>query len=89
MIFSSWRFIFVFLPIAIAGCFAIPVQAQVVRKWWLFAPSLFFHGRWKVDPADDFFDTTYHLMHPVAIERTRRLLVRLAPHLKLQPVGTC
>ncbi len=49
MIFSSWQFIFVFLPIAVAGFFAIPVQAQVVRKCWLFATSLFFYGWWKVE----------------------------------------
>ena len=49
MLFSSWQFIFVFLPIAVAGFFAIPARAQVVRKWWLLATSLFFYGWWKVE----------------------------------------
>lgn len=38
-------------------------------------------------PPDDFFDTCYHLLHPAAIERTRRLLVHLAPYLTPQPSG--
>ena len=49
MLFSSWQFIFVFLPIAVAGFFAIPARAQVARKWWLLATSLFFYGWWKVE----------------------------------------
>ena len=40
MLFSSWQFIFVFLPIAVAGFFAIPARAQVARKWWLLVVSL-------------------------------------------------
>jgi D-alanyl-lipoteichoic acid acyltransferase DltB (MBOAT superfamily) len=49
MLFSSWQFIFVFLPIAVAGFFAIPARAQVARKWWLLLVSLFFYGYWKVE----------------------------------------
>jgi len=49
MLFSSWQFIFVFLPIAVAGFFAIPARAQVVRKWWLLATSLVFYAYWKVE----------------------------------------
>ena len=49
MLFSSWQFIFVFLPIAVAGFFAIPARAQVARKWWLLLVSLFFYGWWKVE----------------------------------------
>ncbi len=49
MIFSSWQFIFVFLPLAVAGFFAIPAQAQTARKWWLLLTSLFFYGWWKVE----------------------------------------
>ena len=49
MLFSSWQFIFVFLPIAVAGFFAIPARSQVARKWWLLLVSLFFYGYWKVE----------------------------------------
>jgi alginate O-acetyltransferase complex protein AlgI len=49
MLFSSWQFIFVFLPIAVSGFFAIPARAQVVRKWWLLATSLVFYAYWKVE----------------------------------------
>ncbi len=49
MLFSSWQFIFVFLPLAVAGFFAIPARAQVARKWWLLLVSLFFYGYWKVE----------------------------------------
>ena len=49
MLFSSWQFIFVFLPIAVAGFFAIPTKRQTARKWWLIAASLFFYGWWKVE----------------------------------------
>ena len=49
MLFSSWQFIFIFLPLAVAGFFAIPARAQVARKWWLLLVSLFFYGYWKVE----------------------------------------
>ena len=49
MLFSSWQFIFVFLPLAVAGFFAIPARAQVARKWWLLATSLVFYAYWKVE----------------------------------------
>ncbi len=44
-------------------------------------------ARESILPANDFFDTTYHLMHPAAIVRTQRLLVHLAPYLTPQPAG--
>ena len=49
MLFSSWQFIFVFLPLAVAGFFAIPARAQVARKWWLLVASLAFYAYWKVE----------------------------------------
>jgi len=49
MLFSSWQFIFVFLPIAVAGFFAMPAEWQRLRKWWLLLTSLFFYGYWKVE----------------------------------------
>jgi hypothetical protein len=36
-------------------------------------------------PEDQMFDSAYHPMQDAAIERTRRLLVHLAPFLKLRP----
>jgi D-alanyl-lipoteichoic acid acyltransferase DltB (MBOAT superfamily) len=49
MLFSSWQFIFVFLPIAVAVFFAIPAQAQRSRKWWLLLTSLAFYAYWKIE----------------------------------------
>jgi len=35
MIFSSWQFLLVFLPIAVLGFFAIPAGWEMSRKLWL------------------------------------------------------
>ncbi len=49
MLFSSWQFIFLFLPIAVAGFFLIPARHASARKVWLLGTSLFFYGYWKVE----------------------------------------
>jgi D-alanyl-lipoteichoic acid acyltransferase DltB (MBOAT superfamily) len=49
MIFSSWQFILVFLPLALGGFFAIPARLLIARKLWLTAASLAFYGYWKLD----------------------------------------
>jgi hypothetical protein len=36
-------------------------------------------------PSDQFFDTTYHLTHEAAIERTKRLVPELLPYLQKTP----
>ncbi len=48
MLFSSWQFIFLFLPIALVGFFAIPPLPRWPRKVWLLAASLVFYGYWKI-----------------------------------------
>jgi D-alanyl-lipoteichoic acid acyltransferase DltB (MBOAT superfamily) len=48
-LFSSWQFIFLFLP-AVAVIFAIvPAQPLWPRKAWLLAASLFFYSYWKIE----------------------------------------
>jgi D-alanyl-lipoteichoic acid acyltransferase DltB (MBOAT superfamily) len=49
MLFSSWQFIFLFLPLSLAGFFLIPAQPAWPRKIWLLLASLFFYGYWKVE----------------------------------------
>ena len=49
MLFSSWQFIFLFLPVALAVFFLIPAQPAWPRKIWLLAASLFFYGYWKIE----------------------------------------
>jgi alginate O-acetyltransferase complex protein AlgI len=49
MLFSSWQFIFLFLPAALAVFFLIPPQPSWTRKVWLLAASLFFYGYWKIE----------------------------------------
>ncbi len=49
MIFSAWQFIFVFLPVTVAGFFLIPERYGTARKWWLTLASFYFYGYWKVD----------------------------------------
>jgi D-alanyl-lipoteichoic acid acyltransferase DltB (MBOAT superfamily) len=49
MLFSSWQFIFLFLPATLAGFFLIPTQPTWPRKIWLLAASLFFYGYWKIE----------------------------------------
>ena len=50
MIFSSWEFIFIFLPICFLGYFYL-IENQHINggKVWLILCSLFFYGYWKVD----------------------------------------
>ena len=49
MLFSSWQFIFLFLPVAAAVFFLIPAQPAWPRKIWLLLASLFFYGYWKIE----------------------------------------
>ncbi len=49
MLFSSWQFIFLFLPVTLAVFFLIPPQPSWPRKIWLLAASLFFYGYWKIE----------------------------------------
>src|SRR5580700_9548825 len=49
MLFSSWEFIFLFLPLAAGVFFVIPSRPLWLRKAWLLAASLFFYGYWKVE----------------------------------------
>ncbi|HEY3855996.1 MAG TPA: MBOAT family O-acyltransferase [Verrucomicrobiae bacterium] len=49
MLFSSWEFILLFLPLAILVFFLIPSRPLWLRKVWLFAASLFFYGYWKIE----------------------------------------
>jgi D-alanyl-lipoteichoic acid acyltransferase DltB (MBOAT superfamily) len=49
MLFSSWQFIFLFLPISVAGFFLVPANPLWLRKVWLFAASIFFYGYWKIE----------------------------------------
>lgn len=49
MIFSSWQFICVFLPIAMIGFFAIPEGWGKARKLWLTCASVVFYGYWRID----------------------------------------
>src|SRR6266581_4214912 len=49
MLFSSWQFIFLFLPAALAGFFLIPSVPAWPRKIWLLSASLVFYGYWKIE----------------------------------------
>ena len=49
MLFSSWQFILVFLPVAAAVFALIPARLRTARKWWLLAASLAFYGWWKIE----------------------------------------
>src|SRR4051794_26369625 len=51
MLFNSLEFIFVFLPIVLAGYLAIGglIEAPAVRIVWLAFASLAFYGYWYVD----------------------------------------
>ncbi len=47
MIFSSFPFIFLFLPIALIGYFLLARRAShLLAKWWLVGASVFFYGWW-------------------------------------------
>ena len=49
MLFSSWQFLFLFLPAALLVFVLIPTRLHVLRKAWLLAASLVFYGYWKVE----------------------------------------
>ncbi len=49
MLFSSWQFIFVFLPVALGVFLVLPGQWRVAKKLWLTVASLFFYAYWKVE----------------------------------------
>ncbi len=50
MIFSSWQFIFLFLPICFFGYFSlIRFRYFVGSRLWLVLCSLFFYGHWKAE----------------------------------------
>lgn len=46
MLFNSYEFILVFLPVTLALFFAIARHDQSMAALWLFAASLFFYGWW-------------------------------------------
>ena len=47
MLFNSWQFLFVFLPIAVGVFQLIPRSDLINRKGWLVALSFVFYGAWK------------------------------------------
>lgn len=50
MLFNSYEFIFIFLPITLAVYFCLnKYRFTVLAKIWLVAASLFFYGWWNVD----------------------------------------
>jgi alginate O-acetyltransferase complex protein AlgI len=49
VLFNSYVFIFMYLPIVLAGFFALGKHSHFLSGLWLFAASLFFYGWW--DPA--------------------------------------
>ena len=48
MLFNSYGFIFVFLPVAVGGFFLIARMNREAASFWLVAASLFFYGYWNV-----------------------------------------
>lgn len=49
MVFSSWPFLLVFLPITLIGFVAIPARLRTVRKLWLCIASVVFYAYWKIE----------------------------------------
>jgi D-alanyl-lipoteichoic acid acyltransferase DltB (MBOAT superfamily) len=49
MLFSSWQFIFLFLPATLTGFFVLPTNPAWLRKIWLLLASVFFYAYWKVE----------------------------------------
>jgi len=50
MLFSSWQFIFVFLPIVFFVYFLLTKQKMIIgSKMWLVTASLFFYGYWDIN----------------------------------------
>ena len=49
MVFSSFPFVLVFLPLVVVGFMLLQARALTVpTSWWLIAASLFFYGWWNV-----------------------------------------
>ena len=48
MLFNSYEFLFLFLPITIVGFFVIAKKSQLFAAAWLASASLFFYGWWDV-----------------------------------------
>ena len=48
MLFNSYEFIFLFLPITLAGYFLLGRRSVRASNMWLLAASLFFYGWWDV-----------------------------------------
>ena len=48
MLFSSWQFIFVFLPVTLAVFLLLPARWRTANKVWLILASLIFYIYWKV-----------------------------------------
>ncbi len=46
MLFNSYPFVFLFLPITLAGFFALGRQSRGLAIAWLALASLFFYGWW-------------------------------------------
>lgn len=46
MLFNSYEFIFLFLPVVFAAFFAIGRYSRPLAALWLFSASLFFYGWW-------------------------------------------
>jgi alginate O-acetyltransferase complex protein AlgI len=46
MLFNSYEFIFLYLPVTLAAFFAIGRYSRSIAALWLFAASLFFYGWW-------------------------------------------
>ena len=48
LLFNSYEFIFLFLPITVVGFFLISKRSHALGTLWLVAASLFFYGWWDV-----------------------------------------
>ena len=46
MLFNSYAFLLLFLPVALAGCFALARHSSAAAALWLVLASLFFYGWW-------------------------------------------
>lgn len=94
MLFNSFEFIFVFLPITILVFHLIGKQGHHrVAIAWLVGASLFFYGWW--NPAylglmifsilyerDNFYDTGYHLNEEAQLSHSKELANYLEKYIK-------
>jgi alginate O-acetyltransferase complex protein AlgI len=46
LLFNSYEFLFLFLPVTLAGFFALGRRSHALAMGWLVAASLFFYGWW-------------------------------------------